>query len=343
MKEKILLGGYTKRESKGGYSVLLDPIKAELSHLEEVANVQGPTYIALNKAKDKLYTCAADGNGGGIGAFSFDGEKAETLGNVTSTGAALCHLTVDDARGLVYGANYHLGEIRVYKIQADGALKLTDTIKHEGSGPRPEQNAAHVHYTGLTPDGRVVTCDLGTDEVTVYDVISGEGKLNLVSIFRVEKGSGCRHLTFHPNGKIAYLANELNSTVDVLSYNEEKGSFARLQSITTLPETHEGFNGVAAIRLTSDGKFLYVSNRGHNSLAIYSVSPLGSKIELMGWTPTEGDIPRDFNFNKSEDFIIVAHQNSDNLTLFGRDKETGKLFLEQKDFYAPEMTCVLPL
>ncbi|MCL2114235.1 MAG: lactonase family protein [Streptococcaceae bacterium] len=341
MKEKILLGGYTKRVSKGVYSVILDTKSAQLSDLNEVATVQNPTYITIDE-HNHLYTCAADGNGGGVAAFDFDGKTAKHINNVTSTGAPLCYVAVDEARQLVYGANYHLGEIRVYKIQLDGSLKLTDTVKHEGSGPRPEQNAAHVHYADLTPDGRLVTCDLGTDEVTVYDVI-GEGKLNIVTIYRAEKGMGARHLTFHPNGKIAYLAGELNSTVEVLSYNEEKGRFARVQTITTLPESHEGFNGVAAIRISSDGKFLYVSNRGNDSLAIYQVSPLGTKLEIIGWVPTEGNIPRDFNFNKTEDFIIVAHQNSDNLTLFARDKSTGKLTLEQKDFYAPEATCVLPL
>ncbi|RZI49300.1 lactonase family protein [Lactococcus kimchii] len=340
MKEKILLGGYTKRKSKGVYSVLLDSKNKELTTLSEVAAVQNPTYIAVDKA-GHLYTCAADGNGGGVAAFAFNGETATPLGNVTSTGAPLCYVAVDEARQLVYGANYHLGEVRVYKIQTDGSLKLTDTVKHEGSGPRPEQSSAHVHYADLTPDGRLVTCDLGSDEVTVYDVL-GDGKLNIAAIYRAEKGMGARHLTFHPNEKVAYLVGELNSTIEVLSYNSEKGRFARIQTISTLPSDYTEFNGVAAIRLSDDGKFLYTSNRGHDSLVTYKVSPLGTKLELVGWVATEGNIPRDFNFNKSEDFVIVAHQNSDNLTLFSRDKSTGQLTLEQKDVYAPEITCVLP-
>ena len=154
MKEKILLGGYTKRVSKGVYSVLLDTKAAELSSLNEVAAVQNPTYITLDE-KGHLYTCAADSNGGGIAAFDFDGETATHLGNVTTTGAPLCYVAVDEARQLVYGANYHLGEVRVYKIQANGSLRLTDTVKHTGSGPRPEQASSHVHYSDLTPDGRL--------------------------------------------------------------------------------------------------------------------------------------------------------------------------------------------
>lgn len=341
MREKILIGGYTRRESKGIYSVILDTVKAELSDLTELASVQNPTYLALDEKK-RLYSCAVSLEGGGISAFQIENAEVKPLNEVTSPGAPLCYVAVDPERPFVYGANYHLGEIRVYQKRVDGSLTLTDTVRHEGFGPKPEQKSAHVHYTDLTPDGRLVTCDLGTDEVTVYDVLP-EGKLNLVSIYNATKGSGARHLVFHPNKKVAYLACELDSTVEVLSYNAEKGSFTLLQSISTLPKSHTDFNGVAAIRLSSDGKDLYVSNRGHNSLVHYRLSPLGTKITLDDWYSSEGEIPRDFNFNEDEKYIIIANQDSDNLTLYKRNRETGELELKQKDFYSPEGTTVLPL
>jgi 6-phosphogluconolactonase len=137
------------------------------------------------------------------------------------------------------------------------------------------------------------------------------------------------------------MACELDSTVEVLDYKD--GAFSLLQKVTTLPKSHKEFNGLAAIRLTSDGKFLYVSNRGHNSLAVYKVKTGGKSIELVEIVKTEGDIPRDFNLAGNEHFIVVAHQDSDNLTLFKRNQTTGKLSLIQKDFYAPEITCVLPV
>ena len=344
MREKILVGGYTKRESKGIYSFDLDIAKEELSNLTEVAHIQNATYFALDKAKQHLYTCAADENGGGIAALSYKRGKTELLNSVTSVGAPLCYLAVDNERGFVYGANYHLGEIRVYKIQKNGSLTLTDTVKHEGEGSKvhPGQERPHVHYTDLTPDGRLVTCDLGTDEITVYDVVGEEGKLSLVSLYRMPAGTGVRHLTFHPNGKIAYAIGEFSSTVTVLSYNEEKGRFAALETISTLPVDFEGTKSASALRLSSDGAFLYASNRGHNSIAIYSVSPLGTKITLEDIVKTEGETPRDFNFNSTEDFIIVAHQDSDNISLFRRNRKTGMLTLKQKDFYSPEGTCILP-
>jgi len=341
MKEKILIGGYTRRESAGVYSIILDTEKEELSNLLPFAAIQNPTYLAVSE-KNRLYTCAADENGGGIGAFQINTTSTEHLGNVTSTGAPLAHVFIDEKRQLVYGSNYHLGELRVYKIESNGSLTLVDSIKHQGAGPRPEQASAHIHYAGLTPDQRVVTCDLGTDEVTVYNV-NEEGLLTLVSLYRAGDGTGARHLVFHPNDKTAFLAGELNSTVEVLSYNAETGKFSLLQTLSTLPDDFTGKNNVGAIRLSSDGNYLYISNRGHDSIAIYKVSPLGTKIHLLGFVSTEGQTPRDFNFSKNEDFLIVANQDSDNLTLFRRSKADGTLTLVQKDVYSPEGTCVLPL
>ncbi|GBG96803.1 lactonase family protein [Lactococcus termiticola] len=341
MREQLLIGGYTRRVSEGIYSVILDTVKGELSEHKLFVGVQNPTYLARDE-KDRIYCPAIDGEGGGIAAFQIGEAEVKPLGHVTSPGNPLAYVAVDPKRSLVYGSNYHLGEIRVYQKRVDGSLKLTDLVRHEGFGPKPEQKSAHVHYSDVTPDGRLVTCDLGTDEVTVYDVLD-EGKLNLVSIYSAEKGAGARHLAFHPNKKVAYLACELNSTVEVLSYNEEKGAFSLLQRISTLPKSHTGFNGVAAIRLSADGKDLYVSNRGHDSLVHYSVSPLGTKLQLEDWYATEGKTPRDFNFNEDDKYIIVANQDSDNLTLFKRDRATGQLELKQKDFYSPEGTAVMSL
>lgn len=341
MKEKVLFSGYTKREAKGVYSAILDTEKGEFSDLELVVEVQNPTYLDLD-AKGHLYTVAMNEAGGGIGAFDFDGEKATEINLVVAEGAPLCYVGVDEVRGLVYGANYHLGQVRVYKRLENGGLELAAQVQHTGNGPHENQDKPHIHYTDLTPDNRLVVCDLGTDGVYTYDV-ADNGELTLVDTYFATAGAGSRHITFHPNGKIAYLMGELNSTVEVLSYDTASGKFALLQAITTLPETHEGFNGTAAIRLSKDGKHLYASNRGNDSLVVYNVSENGETIEIAQWISVEGKTPRDFNFSKSEDFVIVANQDSDNVTVFKRDKDSGLLSLVQKDFYVPEATCVLPL
>ncbi|MFC4653249.1 lactonase family protein [Lactococcus nasutitermitis] len=340
MKEKFLIGGYTKRESKGIYSVELDTDTATLSNLALVAEISGATYLTVD-AHDHLYAVASENSEGGTTAFTFDGKKAEKLNSVTAPGASNCYVSVDEARNLVYAANYHLGEVRVYKRLSDGSLELTDVAKHEDHhGPKPEQKGALCHFANLTPDNRLAVCDLGNDAVYTY-AVSADGKLSDAKIYHSQAGSGDRHITFSADGKHAYLACELDSTVEVLTY--ENGTFNLLQKITTLPDTHTGFNGVAAIRLSADGKFLYVSNRGNDSIVSYKVATDGASIETLGWASTEGNIPRDFNFNKSEDFILVAHQDSDNLTLFKRDQNSGALTLAQKDFYSPEGTCVFAL
>ncbi|WP_410471035.1 lactonase family protein, partial [Enterococcus faecium] len=252
----------------------------------------------------------------------------------------LCYVAVDEARQLLYGANYHKGEVNVYHILGDGELKAADSIFHqEATGPHKNQDHAHVHYTDLTPDQRLVVCDLGTDRVYTYDV-SENGKLNLVTTFTAEPGTGPRHLVFHPNGQFAYLFGELDSTVRVLSYNKETGAFEELQKISTLPEEFDGENGGAAIRISNDGKFLYASNRGHNSIAVFAVFEDGSHIQNKQIISTEGDFPRDFALDPSNNFVVCANQNTDNLTLYRRHPETGLLELLKKDVYVPECVCV---
>ena len=340
MLEKFLVGGYTKRDSKGIYSFLLDTDKEELLDLQLVTQINGATYLTLDQ-KQHLYAVATDNGQGGTRAFFFDGSIATPLNSVTAPGASNCYVAVDEARDLVYAANYHLGEVRVYKRSSDGQILLTDTVKHEDHhGPKPEQKGALCHFSNLTPDQRLAVCDLGNDAVYTY-AVSTDGKLSDEKIYQSRAGSGDRHLAFSPDGKYAYLACELDSTVEVLAYQD--GTFSLLQKITTLPDQHTGFNGVAAIRLSADGKFLYVSNRGHDSIITYTVINDGSALEIQGWTDTKGNIPRDFNFNHTEDFLIVAHQDSDNLSLFKRNPSTGQLTLLQDDFYAPEGTCVLPI
>ncbi|MPM69562.1 6-phosphogluconolactonase [bioreactor metagenome] len=258
---------------------------------------------------------------------------------VTEEGAPLCYVAVDETRQLVYGANYHKGEVNVYRILDNGGIEAVESLYHqEETGPHKNQDHAHVHYTDLTPDQRLVVCDLGTDRVYTYDVAEN-GKSTLAATFVAEPGTGPRHLVFHPTQPIAYLFGELDSTVSVLAY-QENGSFEKLQKISTLPEDFTGENGGAAIRISNDGRFLYTSNRGHNSIAVFEISSNGEQLSAIQNISTEGDFPRDFALNSTNEFLVCANQNSDNLTLFTRDAQTGKLTLLQKDIYAPECVCV---
>lgn len=335
--EKILLGTYTRGASKGIYTIELDTDKEELRNLTLVAQENSPTYLAQSKAKN-LYNVTAVDQAGGVAAYD---SHYHLLNTVTESGAPLCYLAVDEKRQLVYGANYHKGEVNVYQILADGSLEAADSLYHdEACGPHENQDHAHAHYADLTPDQRLAVCDLGTDRVYTYDV-STTGKLNQVAVYTAPAGTGPRHLVFHPNGHYAYLFGELDSTATVLSYNAADGNFSQVQKVSTLPADYHDFNGGAAIRISKDGKFLYLSNRGHNSITVFAVSEPGDQLTFVQNIASQGDFPRDFNLNADDRFLVCGHQNSDNLTLFERNPHTGKLALIEKDIYAPECVCVL--
>ncbi|MGL4696506.1 lactonase family protein [Enterococcus larvae] len=340
MTEKILLGTYTRRISKGVHEIVLDTEKGELSKAELVAEANGPTYVTLSNAGN-LYSVIEVGEEGGAGAFKTSNDHTfELINAVTEKGAPHCYVAVDEERQLMYGANYHRGMVYSHRILEDGSLELADKITHdEPTGPHDNQNNAHVHYTDLTPDKRLAVCDLGTDRIYTYDV-AADGKLTEKAQYVAEPGTGPRHLVFHPNEKFAYLFGELDNTVTVLAYNAADGTFTQKQKVSTLPEDFTEFSGGAAIRISKDGRFLYASNRGHNSLAVFAVKEEGSMVELIQLISTEGDFPRDFDLNATEEYIVAANQNTDNLTLYRRDKESGLLTMIQKDIYAPECVCV---
>lgn len=336
MIQKVLLGTYTRGASEGIYQIDLNTETKELENLTLLIKENSPTYLTKSAAGNLYSVTTVEGEGG---ASSYDNHN-QFLNAVTEEGAPLCYVAVDEPRQLVYGANYHKGEVNVYKIQADGSLKAQSQVFHqEATGPHKNQDHAHVHYTNLTPDQRLVVCDLGTDGVYTYDV-SDNGDLTPAALFMATPGAGPRHLVFHPEKNIAYLFGELNSTVIVLAYNPQDGSFTEKQTVSTLPSDFSGENGGAAIRISKDGKFLYASNRGHNSIVVYQISEDGLTLENIQIIATEGDFPRDFNLDPTENFLVCGHQNSDNLTLFTRDQKSGLLALAQKDVFAPEVVCV---
>lgn len=334
MSQSIYFGTYTKRESKGIYKAQFDPETGNLSNLELVAAEPNPTFIAFSE-KGNLYSVGAQDGKGGIASFTAD---FQPLNHVVEEGAPLCYVSVDDKRQLVYGANYHKGQVLVYKIEGNGQLSLIDQDTHEGKGPHENQASPHVHFADLTPDQYLITCDLGTDSLHTYEV-SDQGKLTLLHHYQTAPGAGPRHLVFHPHHKIAYLINELNATIDVLFY-DGMGEFEHFQTVSTLPEDYDGQKWASAIKLSADGKFLYASNRAHNSIAVFEVIADGS-LKLIEIVPTDGLNPRDFTLSPDQHYLIAAHQDSPNATVFKRDPATGRLSSLSHDFYVPEAVCTV--
>ncbi|KXW15041.1 3-carboxymuconate cyclase [Streptococcus pneumoniae] len=333
MKETVYFGTYTRRTSQGIYKADFDTETGQLSNLELFAAEPSPTYLAFDQHQH-LYTVGSQDDKGGIAAYQTDGT---VLNHVVEEGAPHCYVAVDEKRDLVYAANYHKGQVLVYKRQEDGSLLLSDMDQHSGQGPHENQASPHVHYTDLTPDHYLVTCDLGTDQVITYD-LDQEGKLSKLYTYHSKPGAGSRHIIFHNHYKIAYLICELNSTIEVLIY-DGVGEFERMQVISTLPEAYEGFNGTAAIHLSKDGKYLYASNRGHDSIAVYTILADGS-LELLEIVPTHGQTPRDFDLTPDQKFLIVVHQDSDNVTVFKRNCDNGRLAELSNDFHVPEAVCI---
>ncbi|CAK8053732.1 lactonase family protein [Eupransor demetentiae] len=331
---KLLFGTYTKQSSKGIYEAELDADQGKLENLELVYPLTNPTYLAISKA-NKVY--AVENRHGQAGVVTLDNSKRPMveIGAALSEGTAPAYIGIDEERQMVFAGYYHRGTVEVYKISSDGNLELTDRWENHGSGPRPEQDSAHIHYCNLTPDKRLVAVDLGADQAITFD-ISDAGKLTEVSRYQADAGFGPRHIRFSPNGEYAYLLGELSSLLSVLKYDGESGSFEHVMTASTIPADWEEHNGAAAIRITKDGRFIYTSNRGHDSVSVFETSNMGAEIELKQIISTEGSFPRDMNLDPNEKFLVVANQKTNNVSVYSRDADSGELTLVQKDFELPE-------
>jgi len=335
MRENILFGTYTKKSSQGIYQATLDTTTKKLSAPETFISIQNPTYLTLS-ANKTLLTISSQGSLGGISSYNADNQAL--YNEVLFEGPNPCYVAIDEKRQLAYSANYHKGEILSYRLNSDQTLTLADRVTKSGHGPRPEQDAAHMHYSDLTPDDRLVAIDLGADIIYTFDV-ANNGKLTEIAKLNLPAGFGPRHLVFAPNHEFAYLAGELSSQVATLLYHQADGSFELIDSLKTIPADWNTHNGAAAIRISNDGNFVYVSNRGHDSIAVFQVQT-DHTLKLIQLISTEGEFPRDFALNADNNFLVVANQNTDNTSLYERNPKDGKLTLLQKDIFLPEGVCV---
>lgn len=331
----ILIGGYTKHESAGVYQ--FDFIgSGDQAHLEQrrnVIEVGGPTYF--QKDGQFIFTIKNENGQGGIAAFA----NGKLVSQLLHEGSSPAYIGINKEKKLLYTANYHTGVLAVISYDDQGQLTLLDQVKHENKalGPRPEQAGAHPHYFDETPGGHLVSCDLGQDRVDFY-AFDGQ-KLTHLASYQNEDGFGSRHLAFSPDGKYFYVVGELSSQVNVVKFDEENWMFRSLATYSTIPESWDQHNGAAAIRLSSDGKFLYVSNRGHDSIAVFAVLP-DQTLKLVQRVSTFGEFPRDFNWDADEKYVVAANQNSNNATLYQRQSD-GTLTPLEKDIAVPEGTRVL--
>ncbi|PKG22027.1 lactonase family protein [Niallia nealsonii] len=338
------IGTYTKSTSKGIYTFSLDTEEKKISAVELVAEVDNPTYLTVTTDNKFLYAVGKEGSLGGVSAFAIDSSngKLQLLNGQYAEGASPCHVSVDSNENYVLAGNYHKGTAEAYPLNKENGFvqPVSSIIEHSGTGPNTaRQEKPHMHFVGFTPDENfVVSVDLGTDTVETYKL--SDGDLQVVSSLSVKPGSGPRHITFHPNGKFAYIMTELSNEVISLSYDSESGKLEELQYISTLPIDFTENSQGSAIHLSSDGKFVYAANRGHNSIAVFSANSETGELVFVERISTEGNWPRDFVLDPTEQFIVASNEQSDTLTLFERNQVSGKLTLLQTDVHAPEPVCV---
>ncbi len=320
--------------SGGIYRSVFDVTSGTLSPPQLVATTVNPSYVAVHPSGAFLYAVNEVGDYGGassgsLSAYRVDAAGALTeIGRVSSLGADPCYVSVDHTGRFAFVANYGGGSIASYRIADNGTLAVASTIPHTGSGPHANQKGPHAHFIAASRRGdRVYVADLGIDQVRVYrlDGVSGTLTLNTSALGQLAKGSGPRHLAFHPSNNYVFVNNELSSTVTVFAHDAASGGLKELQTVSTVPPGFAGPNNTAEILVSGDGKFVYVSNRGHNSIAVFRVDETTGQLSLLDVTPSGGDWPRDFKFDPTGRFLLVEHQKSDNIVVLRVDRTTGKL------------------
>ncbi|MGE7609424.1 lactonase family protein [Peribacillus frigoritolerans] len=337
------IGTYTKGNSKGIYRFTLDTAEGKLSTPVLAAELTDPTYVAISQDKKNLYAILKEAGSGGVSAYSINEDSGELtfLGKQLTPNGSSCHISVDSKKQVLVTSSYGEGVIESYPLHDDATpLPVSSTVQHEGQGPNEErQEKAHTHFAGFTPDERfIAVVDLGIDKVITYKIHNGV--LEEVNSLSVAPGSGPRHLTFHPNGKFAYVMAELVPEVIVLSFDSQTGSFSELQTVRTVPEDFKENNQGSAIHISDDGRFIYAANRGHDSIAVYETNQETGKLAFVQLVSTEGNWPRDFSLDPSGKFLIASNEQSGNLTLYARNGHDGKLTLLQKDVQVPFPVCV---
>ncbi len=359
--EKLFLyvGTYTRREphvegKSGGIEIVtFDTESGKLARADTVSGIENPSFIAIHPQGNALYAISEVGDfegkaAGGIYAYAIDpNTKGLTKLNGQSVkGPGPAYVSIDSKGRHVLVANYGGGSVCVLPVRKDLTLATASAfVQHEGSSINPQrQEAPHAHSIVLDPSDRyALVADLGLDKVMIYryDDEAGTVKPNAdQSWARTKSGAGPRHIVFHPNEQYVYVINELDSTVIAYRWSADKGGMTELQTISTLPEDWEGRNYPADIHVHPNGRYLYGSNRGHNSIAAYDVNPETGELCNFRAVPSGGEYPRGFTLTPDGDFALVANQNSSNLLVYAIDQQTGDLTATGEVLDLPTPVCV---
>jgi 6-phosphogluconolactonase len=332
----IFAGTYTdKGTSRGIYGFRWDADAGTMTPLGLAAATVNPSFLALSPDRRHLYAVNEVGDyhgekSGSITSFVVDGPKLKPINVVSSTGGGPCNIAVDFTGKAVFVANYDGGSAASFRVLPSGGLtKAVSSFQYTGHGADPKRQAApHTHCTTVSRDNHyVLVNDLGLDHVSVYhlDPLTARLTPNTPPSYEALPGSGPRSFTFHPTGQWAYSLNEIASTLDVLAWDGERGTLSRIQNISTLPEGFTGSNTAATVAVDSAGRFVYASNRGANSVAVFSIQDRQGTLKVVQHVDCGGKSPRHFALDPGNQWLLVANQDSSNIVVFARSPRSGLL------------------
>ncbi|MBW3538845.1 MAG: lactonase family protein [Planctomycetes bacterium] len=348
----VYVGTYTQGESRGIYVFRLNPDSGACTEPELVAECENPTFLAIHPTQRFLYAVNEIGEfqgekTGAVTAFAIDRQtgKLTELNQQPSRGAGPCHIVVDREGRNVLVANYGGGSVAVLPIEDGGRLAPpSDAEQHAGSSVNPQrQKGPHAHSINLDPAGRFAfAADLGLDKVLVYRFDADQGTLEPHDppFAKVTPGAGPRHFDFHPSGRFAWVINELDSTITGFRYDAERGTLETIETVSTLPAGYDGRNSTAEVRVHPSGRFLYGSNRGHHTLAVFRIDEKMGRLTFVEHEPIGGRTPRNFNVTPSGRFVLAAGQETDSIVVFAVDEETGALDRTRHALNVPTPVCI---
>ncbi|HJZ81152.1 MAG TPA: lactonase family protein [Pyrinomonadaceae bacterium] len=348
----VYVGTYTTGKSEGIYLYRLNLTSGELKHVGTTRQVVNPSFLTLTTDLRYLYAVNEVDEFGGkrsgaVSAFAINQQTGELrlLNQQASLGASPCYVAVDARGKFVLVANYTGGNVSVFPVQSDGSLGAATDMKQDlgSSINRDRQEGPHAHCIVLSRSNRFAySCDLGTDKIMIFRFDNRSGKLQPASQpwVQAKPGAGPRHLAFHPGGKYVFVINELDSTITPFARDEANGSLTALQTVTTLPGDFSGSNTGADIHVSPDGRFVYCSNRGHNSIAAFAIDSRSGGLTVVGHEPTRGQTPRNFAVDPTGAFLLAANQNSDSIVVFRRDQVTGRLTATGQVVEVPAPVCL---